>query len=97
MWLASAASSFVPGAVRLFAERDRSLLARAVIVGGTTTRGPPRLLITADAGGANGYRTRAWRSELGARICHLPPGSRPSVYGPRVRPLCCARSELSYG
>ncbi|MGX1490086.1 hypothetical protein [Streptomyces tendae] len=56
MWLATA-SSFVPGAVRLFAERDRSLLARAVIVGGTTTRGPPRLLITADAGGSNGYRT----------------------------------------
>ncbi|AQZ62732.1 transposase [[Actinomadura] parvosata subsp. kistnae] len=43
-----------------------------------------RLLITADAGGANGYRTRAWKSELAAlaaetgltiTVCHLPPGT----------------------
>ncbi|MEV0185927.1 ISAzo13 family transposase [Streptomyces sp. NPDC050625] len=43
-----------------------------------------RLLITADAGGSNGYRTRAWKLELAAlaaetgltiTVCHLPPGT----------------------
>jgi hypothetical protein len=43
-----------------------------------------RLLITADAGGSNGYRTRAWKTglamlaaETGLQItvCHLPPGT----------------------
>ncbi len=43
-----------------------------------------RLLITADAGGSNGYRTRAWKSELAAlaaqagleiTCCHFPPGT----------------------
>jgi len=43
-----------------------------------------RLLITADAGGSNGYRNRLWRRELGAlaartgvaiTVCHLPPGT----------------------
>ena len=51
---------------------------------GTTTRRPRRLLITADAGGSNGYRTRAWKTELAAlaaetgleiTVCHLPPGT----------------------
>ena len=44
-----------------------------------------RLLVTADAGGSNGYRTRAWKLHL-ARLasgtgltitaCHLPPGTQ---------------------
>jgi Rhodopirellula transposase DDE domain len=43
-----------------------------------------RLLITADAGGSNGYRVRLWKVELGrlaARsglhitVCHFPPGT----------------------
>jgi len=43
-----------------------------------------RLLITADAGGANGNRRRAWKTELAAlaaetglqiSVCHLPPGT----------------------
>ncbi|MFE2942941.1 ISAzo13 family transposase [Streptomyces sp. NPDC059255] len=43
-----------------------------------------RLLITADAGGSNGYRTRGWKTHLAdlARetgleitVCHLPPGT----------------------
>lgn len=43
-----------------------------------------RLLITADAGGSNGYRARAWKAELAAlatetglqiTVCHLPPGT----------------------
>jgi hypothetical protein len=43
-----------------------------------------RLLITADAGGSNGYRTRAWKTELATlaaetglaiTVCHLPPGT----------------------
>ena len=43
-----------------------------------------RLLITADAGGSNGYRSRLWKVELqgladdlGLRIsvCHFPPGT----------------------
>ena len=43
-----------------------------------------RLLITADGGGSNGYRTRVWKTELAAlaadtglriTVCHLPPGT----------------------
>jgi hypothetical protein len=43
-----------------------------------------RLLITADGGGANGYRTRLWKVELASlaeetglavTVCHLPPGT----------------------
>ena len=42
------------------------------------------LLITADAGGSNGYRARAWKLELQKlandldlriRVCHFPPGT----------------------
>jgi len=42
------------------------------------------LLITADAGGSNGYRTRAWKVELQSfandtrlrvHVCHFPPGT----------------------
>jgi len=43
-----------------------------------------RLLVTADAGGSNGYRMRAWKTELAAfaaqtglqvTVCHFPPGT----------------------
>jgi Rhodopirellula transposase DDE domain len=43
-----------------------------------------RLLVTADAGGSNGYRVRAWKTELarfaaetglGVTVCHFPPGT----------------------
>ena len=43
-----------------------------------------RLLITADGGGSNGYRTRLWKTELASlatdtglqiTVCHLPPGT----------------------
>ena len=43
-----------------------------------------RLLITADAGGSNGYRVRTWKTELARlaaetglqiTVCHLPPGT----------------------
>jgi hypothetical protein len=43
-----------------------------------------RVLITADAGGSNGYRARAWKAGLAAlaaetglnvTVCHLPPGT----------------------
>jgi Rhodopirellula transposase DDE domain len=43
-----------------------------------------RLLITADAGGSNGYRIRAWKTELArfaaetglaVTVCHFPPGT----------------------
>src|SRR5207244_3968711 len=42
-----------------------------------------RLLVTCDAGGSNGYRTRAWKAELARlaagtgleiTVCHFPPG-----------------------
>ena len=58
--------------------------------------GPRRLLITADAGGSNGYRTRAWKAELAAlaaetgleiTVCHFPPGTQ-------CRCLSCC--ELSF-
>jgi hypothetical protein len=43
-----------------------------------------RLMITADCGGSNGYRTRLWKTELARlasdaglaiTVCHLPPGT----------------------
>lgn len=43
-----------------------------------------RLLICADGGGSNGYRVRAWKTELATlatetglaiTVCHLPPGT----------------------
>lgn len=43
-----------------------------------------RLLMTADSGGSNGYRTRLWKTELqqlanetglALSVCHLPPGT----------------------
>ena len=43
-----------------------------------------KLLITADAGGSNGYRLRLWKKELAAladatglaiTVCHMPPGT----------------------
>jgi hypothetical protein len=43
-----------------------------------------RVMITADGGGSNGYRTRLWKTELAAlatelnltiTVCHLPPGT----------------------
>jgi Rhodopirellula transposase DDE domain len=46
--------------------------------------GARRLLITADGGGSNGYRTRLWKTELARlaaetglkiTVCHLPPGT----------------------
>jgi Rhodopirellula transposase DDE domain len=52
--------------------------------GRTTYPNASRLLITADGGGSNGYRTRAWKTELAAlahetgltiTVCHLPPGT----------------------
>ena len=47
-----------------------------------------KLLITADAGGSNGYRIRLWKTELAAlaaetglaiTVCHLPPGTSNRV------------------
>ncbi len=52
--------------------------------GNTTHPCASRLLITADGGGSNGYRTRLWKTELAAlaaetgldiTVCHLPPGT----------------------
>ena len=46
--------------------------------------GARRLLVTCDAGGSNGYRTRAWKAELAAlaaqagleiTVLHFPPGT----------------------
>ena len=46
--------------------------------------GAARLMITADGGGSNGYRTRLWKTELALlaaetglaiTVCHLPPGT----------------------
>jgi len=53
-------------------------------VGKTLHPNASRLLICADGGGSNGYRTRQWKTELAAlaattgltiTVCHLPPGT----------------------
>jgi hypothetical protein len=47
-----------------------------------------RLLVTADAGGSNGYRVRAWKTELAdfahatglkVTVCHFPPGTSKTL------------------
>jgi hypothetical protein len=52
--------------------------------GRRTYRKAERLLITADAGGSNGHRPRAWKTELQKlanetgltiQVCHFPPGT----------------------
>jgi hypothetical protein len=52
--------------------------------GAVTYPGATRLLITADAGGSNGHRSRVWKAELAAlaaetglviTVCHFPPGT----------------------
>jgi hypothetical protein len=54
------------------------------MVGSAAYPNATRLLITADAGGSNGYRNRLWKRELGAlaartglaiTVCHFPPGT----------------------
>jgi hypothetical protein len=53
-------------------------------VGARTYPKATRLLITADAGGSNSYRSRLWKVELGRlaadtglaiTVCHFPPGT----------------------
>jgi Rhodopirellula transposase DDE domain len=53
-------------------------------VGSAAYPAASRLLITADGGGSNGYRTRLWKIELArlaeqtgltVTVCHLPPGT----------------------
>jgi hypothetical protein len=53
-------------------------------VGNDLYPGATALLICADGGGSNGYRTRLWKTELAAlaartglkvTVCHLPPGT----------------------
>ena len=65
-------------------------------VGQASYPGTERLLITADAGGSNGYRTRAWKTELAAfaaetvlaiTVCHLSPGTS--------KPMCPSTTRLS--
>src|SRR3954451_25496230 len=54
------------------------------LVGSRAYPDASRLLITADAGGSNSYRTRLWKVELGRlaastgieiTVCHFPPGT----------------------
>jgi DDE family transposase len=53
-------------------------------VGSLRYRGARRLMVTADGGGSNGSRLRAWKVELGRlatetgldiMVCHFPPGT----------------------
>jgi hypothetical protein len=53
-------------------------------MGAATYPQAARLLVTADAGGSNGYRLRLWKKELAAfatdtglqvTVCHMPPGT----------------------
>jgi transposase len=63
-----------------------------------------RLLLTADAGGSNGYRTRAWKAELAAlavqtgleiTVCHFPPGT--SKWNKSVWPLAATPGAMKCG
>jgi len=78
------------GWVSVGTDRDTSAFAVETIrrwwrsVGAHNYPSASRLLITADGGGSNGYRTRLWKTELAAlatetglniTVCHLPPGT----------------------
>jgi hypothetical protein len=78
------------GWVNVGVDHDTSVFAVESIRGWWKMRGSqdyPQasgLLITADAGGSNGYRYRVWKSELAAlaaetglaiTVCHFPPGT----------------------
>jgi hypothetical protein len=78
------------GWVAVGTDHDTAAFAVATIrrwwqaVGAAAYPGADRLLITADDGGCNGYRTRLWKTELAAlaaatgltiTVCHLPPGT----------------------
>lgn len=78
------------GWVNVGVDHDTSAFAVASIRRWWQTRGrddypgATRLLITADAGGSNSYRYRAWKAELAAlatetglaiTVCHFPPGT----------------------
>ena len=78
------------GWVNVGTDHDTAAFAVNTIRGWWETIGRPcypdasRLLITADGGGSNGYRLRAWKTELAAlatetgltiTVCHLPPGT----------------------
>jgi hypothetical protein len=78
------------GWVAVGTDHDTAAFAVATIacwwqaVGQPTYPGATKLLITADGGGSNGYRSRQWKTELAAlaartgldiTVCHLPPGT----------------------
>jgi hypothetical protein len=78
------------GWVSVGVDHDTAAFAVATIrtwwqqVGSRTYPTARRLLITADGGGSNGYRTRLWKVELAKlatatgleiTVCHLPPGT----------------------
>ncbi len=78
------------GWVNVGVDHDTSVFAVESIRRWWTARGrldypaATQLLITADAGGSNGYRYRVWKSELAAlaaetglaiTVCHFPPGT----------------------
>ena len=78
------------GWVSVGTDHDTAAFAVATIgrwwqaVGAVSYPGASRLLICADGGGSNGYRTRQWKTELAAlaadtglmvTVCHLPPGT----------------------
>jgi len=78
------------GWVAVGTDHDTAAFAVATIgrwwhsAGNTTYPQATRLLITADGGGSNGYRTRLFKTELAAlatetglaiTVCHLPPGT----------------------
>jgi transposase len=78
------------GWVSVGADHDTAAFAVATIrrwwqaVGAGRYPHAQKLLITADAGGSNGYRTRLWKTELAAlaaetglaiTVCHFPPGT----------------------
>jgi hypothetical protein len=82
------------GWVSVGTDHDTAVFAVASIRRWWTARGSrdypqaTRLLITADAGGSNGYRHRVWKSELAAlaaetglaiMVCHFPPGTSKTL------------------
>ena len=90
---ASASSTGSPhrsGSVSVGTDHDTAAFAVETIRRWWQATGPTcypqasRLLITADGGGSNGYRTRLWKTELAVlatdtglqiSVCHLPPGT----------------------
>ncbi len=88
-----------PGWVSVGTDQDTAAFAVNIIrswwnITGTNTHaGANRLLITADGGGSNGYRTRLWKTDLAGLAAEM--GLEITIYHLPQEPATGTRSSTS--